>query len=185
MVLCILPNDPENFTKICACVFCNVVGWHYTIPTITLPLNGKNPLSRYWTVTTHLLSIGRADWLKLHYMFNACDAKSWQRELPVGFPVRNCALNVLFINIFSRCFARIESGCVTEAKHVLLVCYFVPFFAGKLRERFSNFSREKSNELTDQQDMFYYRTHPKFRKLIVLCLAMLNISWKSVHTYFS
>ena len=103
------PTDPENFTKICACVFCNVVGWHYPIATITLPLNEINPLSRYWTVTTHLLSIGRADWQKLHYMFNARDAKSWQRELPVGFQVRNCALNLLFINIFHDVVARIKA----------------------------------------------------------------------------
>ena len=30
-------------------------------------------------LTTHLLSVERADWLKLHDMFNARDAKSWQR----------------------------------------------------------------------------------------------------------
>ena len=30
-------------------------------------------------LTTHLLSIERADWLKLREMFNARDAKMWQR----------------------------------------------------------------------------------------------------------
>ena len=38
-------------------------------------------------VTTHLLSIERADWPKLHDMFKARDANVWQREFPVGFPV--------------------------------------------------------------------------------------------------
>ena len=28
-------------------------------------------------ITTHLLSIERAHWLKMHDMFNARDAKSW------------------------------------------------------------------------------------------------------------
>ena len=32
-----------------------------------------------WIITTHLFSIERADWLNLHDMFNARDAKSWQR----------------------------------------------------------------------------------------------------------
>ena len=48
-----------------------------------------------------MLSIERAEWLKLHDMFNARDAKSWQRLFPVGFPVRVCALNLSFINIFT------------------------------------------------------------------------------------
>ena len=30
-------------------------------------------------LTTHLLSIERADWLKQHDIFNARDAKSWQQ----------------------------------------------------------------------------------------------------------
>ena len=73
-------------------------------------------------VSTHLLSIELTDWLKLHDMFNARDAKSWQRWFPVGFPVRVCALNLLFINIFHNVVARIEFGCVIKAKHVFLVC---------------------------------------------------------------
>ena len=39
-------------------------------------------------VTTHLLSVERADWPKLHDMFKARDAKTWQRKFPPGFPVK-------------------------------------------------------------------------------------------------
>ena len=38
-------------------------------------------------VTTHLLSIERADWSKQLDLFIARDAKIRQREFPVGFPV--------------------------------------------------------------------------------------------------
>ena len=38
-------------------------------------------------LTTHMLFIERADWSKKPDMFKARDAKSWQREFPVGFPV--------------------------------------------------------------------------------------------------
>ena len=78
-------------------------------------------------------------------MFKARDAKAWQREFPVEFPVRVCASNLLSINIFLDIVARKESRCVIKAKHVLLVCKFVRFFAGK------------TNELTDQQPMFFYK----------------------------
>ena len=63
-------------------------------------------------LTTHLLSIERVDWLKLHDMFNARDAKNWPRKFPVGFPVSVCALNLLLINIFSRycCSYRKQMG---------------------------------------------------------------------------
>ena len=74
------------------------------------------------SLTTHLLSIERADWPKLHEMFKARDANVWQRQFPVGFPVEVSALNSLFINIFHDVVARIESRCVIKAKHVLLVC---------------------------------------------------------------
>ena len=47
-----------------------------------------------------MVSIERADWLKLHDMLNVRDAKSWRRLFPEGFPVRVCALNLLFIKIF-------------------------------------------------------------------------------------
>ena len=45
-----------------------------------------------------------ADWPKLHKMFKARDAKTWQRIFPVRFLVRACALNVIFINILSWCY---------------------------------------------------------------------------------
>ena len=38
-------------------------------------------------ITTHLLSIERTDWSKQLDVFKARDAKIWQREFPVGFPV--------------------------------------------------------------------------------------------------
>ena len=69
-------------------------------------------------LTTPLLSIEHADWSKLHDMFKIRDAKTWQRKFPVGFPVRVCALNLLFINISHDFVVRIESRCMIEAKHV-------------------------------------------------------------------
>ena len=73
-------------------------------------------------LTTHMLSIERADWSKLYDMFKARDANIWQREFPVGFLVELSALNSIFINIFHDVVARTESRCVIKAKHVLLVC---------------------------------------------------------------
>ena len=51
-------------------------------------------------LTTHLLSIERANWPKLHDMFKARDANVWQRESQVRFPVEISAINSIFINIF-------------------------------------------------------------------------------------
>ena len=73
-------------------------------------------------MATHLLSIELADWPKVHDMFKARDAKAWQRELPVEFPVRVCALKLLSINVLLDIVARIESRCVIKAKYVLLLC---------------------------------------------------------------
>ena len=93
--------------------------------------------------TTRLLSIERADWLKLHDMFNARDAKSWQRQFPVGFPVKVCVLILLFTNIFHDVVARIESRYVIKSKYVLLVLlqsealpdvYPFRYFSGGTRE---------------------------------------------------
>ena len=42
-------------------------------------------------------------------MFKARGAKAWQHEFPVGFPVRVCASNLLYINLFLDIVARIES----------------------------------------------------------------------------
>ena len=72
------------------------------------------------TVTTHLLSIERADWPKLHDMFKARDVNVWQREFPAGLPVEVSALNSTFINIFHDVVALIESKCVIKAKHVYI-----------------------------------------------------------------
>ena len=73
-------------------------------------------------MSTLLLSIERSDRPKLHDMFKARDAQTWQRKFPVGFPVRVCALNLSFINIFHDVAARMESRFVIKARHVLLVC---------------------------------------------------------------
>ena len=73
-------------------------------------------------ITTHLLSIGRANWPEQHDMFKARDANVWQRKFPGGFPVEVFALDSLFINIFHGVDVRIEIRCVIKAKHVLLVC---------------------------------------------------------------
>ena len=73
-------------------------------------------------LTTHLISVERVDWPKLHDMFKARDAKAWQCEFPLEFPVRVCASNLLLIMIFLDIVARIESKCVMKAKYVLLVC---------------------------------------------------------------
>ena len=47
-------------------------------------------------------------------MFKTRDAKTWQREFPVGFPVRVFASKLLVITIF----ARIESRCVIKARAI-------------------------------------------------------------------
>ena len=86
-------------------------------------LQGKNRdhlLYQRTPMTTHLLPIERADWPKLHNMFEARDAKTWQRKFPVGFPSRVGAFNFLF-NIFHHFVVRIDSRCVIKAKYVLLI----------------------------------------------------------------
>ena len=130
---------------------CAVV-WYFNTESHWIEETNK---SCHTIITTHLFFIERADWPKVHDMFKARDAIAWQREFPVGFPLRVCASNLIFINIFLDIVARMESRCVIEAKHVLLVCLFVRFSLEKLR------NCDKSNELTDQQDMFHYRTLQK------------------------
>ena len=78
-------------------------------------------LDLLFLVTTHMISIQRVDWTMQHEMFKARDAKAWQRKFLVEFSVRFCALNLLFNNIFHDVVSRVESRCVIEAKHVLLV----------------------------------------------------------------
>ena len=53
-------------------------------------------------LTTHLLSIERADWPKLHDVFKARDAKAWQREFPVGIPVKTLCFKFIIHQSFSR-----------------------------------------------------------------------------------
>ena len=73
-------------------------------------------------MNTHLLSIEHADWSKLHDMFKARDANTLQRQFPVGFPFRVCALYLLFNNIFHDVVARIEQMRDFKPKHVFLLC---------------------------------------------------------------
>ena len=54
-------------------------------------------------------------------MFKARDAKPGQCKFPVGFPVRMCALTLLFINNFDDVVLSIQSRCVIKVKHVLSV----------------------------------------------------------------
>ena len=67
-------------------------------------------------LTTHLLSIERADWHKRQDMFKARNADTWQRKFPMGFPVRVCALNLLSINIFRDVVVRIDNRYVIKTK---------------------------------------------------------------------
>ena len=77
-------------------------------------------------------------------------------EFPVGFPFEVSALNSLFINIFHDIVARIERRCVIKAKHVLLVCSFVRFCAGKIALALE---RLRKIELTDQTRRVFIHTH--------------------------
>ena len=86
-----------------------------------------NTPSEFKSWCFYLLSIECADWSRLRDMYEACCAKIWQLKFPVGFPVKVCGLNLLFISICNDIVVvRIESGCVIKAKHVSLLCnYFV------------------------------------------------------------
>ena len=70
-------------------------------------------------ITTHMVSIECVDGPKLHDMLKARDAKTRQRKFPVGFPVKVCALKLLFIIIFYDAGVRIARRCVIKAKHAL------------------------------------------------------------------
>ena len=54
---------------------------------IDYTVSGSYLLLFVFVLTTHLLSIERADWSKQLDVFKAYDAKIRQREFPVGFPV--------------------------------------------------------------------------------------------------
>ena len=94
---------------------------------MVLILFARNNLgpARQGLITTHLLSIERVDWPKLHDMFKARDANTWQLRFPVGFLVRVCALYLLFFSNFHDVVACIESGRVIKARYVFLLCKFV------------------------------------------------------------
>ena len=122
-----------------------------------------------YAITMHLLCIDRADWPKLHGKFKANDANTWQHEFPVRFLVEVCTLSSFYFNIFHDVVARIEGRCMIKAKHVLLDSYFVWFFTGKTAlalKRSCNFSRAKSNELTDQKYMLFDRVYMNVQHLM-------------------
>ena len=74
--------------------------------TVSLALWEKTVIHSVHTpvMTTHLLSIERVDWPKLHDMFKARDAKAWQLKFPVGFPVTLCASSLCASRWSARAF---------------------------------------------------------------------------------
>ena len=86
---------------------------------------------------------------KMHYKYGPrfyCNCSNFpgmagQRKFPVRFPVRICALNLLFLNTFYDVAVCIESRCVIKAKHVLLI---VLFRAGKNCTRAEHFWRARA-----------------------------------------
>ena len=137
----------------------------------------------------HLLSIEGADWPKLHDMFKACDAKAWQREFLVGFPVSLCLEFVIYQH-FSRCCCSIESRCMIKQN---MSCWYVSLFHFYWKnwtcvEVRMWFFQQKINKLTDQQDMFYYKINslPVNAKHVVVRKNMtrhyLNQLWLGILT---
>ena len=70
--------------------------------------------------------------------------------------------------------------------HVLLVCLFVRFFAGKIArvlQRECRFSSEKSNELTDQQDLFALITHLLSIRAAISSKMLINKQIRGTNSY--
>ena len=89
-------------------------GWWFETLSHSLWRHRNDPHKRIYLkviITTHMLSIERAGWPKLHDMFKARDAKTRQRKFPVGFPLSVWAITLLF-SIFHDVVANIESKCV-------------------------------------------------------------------------
>ena len=61
---------------------------------IDMCMNRNDSSSCSHVITTHLL------FNELRDMFNLKHVKTWQRKFPVGFPIRICALDLLYINTF-------------------------------------------------------------------------------------
>ena len=104
-------------------------------------------------ITTHLLSIERADWLKPNNKFKGRKAKTLQTKFPVGFPVGVCALNLLFICNFHDVVC-IERRCMIKALIIRSI------FAGKTALAFTRPSIfsicAKSNYLTERICLLQY-----------------------------
>ena len=114
-----------------------MVSYRLMYPGCWLPLRSRLLIRRNNVITTHLLSIENPDWPKLHDIFKARDAKTWQSTIPVGFPVRVCALKLLFINNFHDVVARIKKQMHDSSKTCLEGLLTLLICVGKLHERFS------------------------------------------------
>ena len=78
----------------------------------------------------------RTDWRKLHDMFKARDAKTWQSEIPILFSVTVCALNLLFINIFTMLLVQKADAWLKQN----MSCGFVNSFDFALEKQQSRWS---------------------------------------------
>ena len=89
-------------------------------------------------------------------MFKAHDAKTWQRKFLVGIPVRVCALNVLFIN---NIHGVVGVNAYAWLKHNVFCRSLNSFVRWKKRTRAEapvQFYPRKWDELTEQEDMFFF-----------------------------
>ena len=163
----------ESFS--CISLLTNVISWY------------GNVLTKPEIRPKHLLSIECADWPRLHGVFKARDTIVWQREFPVGFPVEVSALNSLLIKIFHDVVVRIDSRCVIKAN---MPCWSVNSFDCALEKLHSCwsarfFSRAKSNELSDQQDMFFYRhASRQYRNRALMKINMLSRPTSQLGCFF-
>ena len=102
------------------------------------------------TITTHLLSIERADWLKLSGIFEATTPGNVNFRLESGPCI--CYSSTFIHDVF----ARTESRCVIKAKHVFpCLTLSLPWENCIHTEALVQLVQRYSNESTGQQNMFY------------------------------
>ena len=155
-------NDPRS----CAACFSN---------NVRLWLGAKLIKGNY-QLFYHAPPFYWARWLaKLHAMFKAHDAKTWQGKFLIGFPVRICVLNFLFIYIFHDVVVRIESKCVIKAKHVLLLCELVRFCAGKIVLALKRIDKDNSTLLFSRHQ-FCYMNKVRFTVHVGKHLLVMTLS---------
>ena len=104
-------------------------------------------------LTKHPLSIERADWSNYMTCLKHVTLKHGNANFLKNFRVEFYASNLLSLinQHFSRFCCSYENKCMTKAKHVWLVCWFVRFFAGKLHSRWSARSIFPAKNRTNQQ----------------------------------